>query len=108
MTLMEQVTGTKPKMWGNSIVGFGSYHYKYKSGREGDWFVTGFAPRKRNLVVYIMPGFGNYQGLTSQLGRHKTAVSCLYLNRLEDVDLDVLGELITRSVRDMQSMYACR
>jgi len=84
-------------MWGPSIIGFGSYHYCYDSGREGDWFLTGFSPRKQNLSVYIMSGFAKYDSLMKKLGKHKTGKSCLYINKLEDIDLDVLKELIKRS-----------
>jgi len=101
LELMRAATGLEPKMWGDSIVGFGSYHYKYASGREGDWFLTGFSPRKQNLTLYIMPGFDKYAGLLKKLGKHKTGKSCLYLNKLEDVDLSVLKSLIEKSVRKM-------
>lgn len=107
LALMKEITGKRPKMWGDSIVGFGRYHYKYKSGREGDWFVTGFSPRKQNLTVYIMCGFDDYEGLLKKLGKYKTAVSCLYIKRLSDVDLNVLRELIAKSVEDMSEIYAC-
>ena len=96
--LMKQVTGTEPRMWGDSIVGYGNYHYKYASGRDAHWFLTGFAPRKQNLTLYIMSGFDAYDELLSQLGKHKTGKSCLYIKRLEDVDLDTLRELIAQSV----------
>ena len=90
LALMKEVTGKRPRMWGTGIVGFGSYHYKYQSGREGDWPVTGFSPRKQNLAVYIMPGFSRYSSLMNRLGKHKTGKSCLYLRRLGDVDQKVL------------------
>jgi hypothetical protein len=99
--LMRQATQVKPRMWGSSIVGFGSYHYKYASGREGDWFLTGFSPRKQNLTLYIMPGFEQYAGLLATLGRFKTAKSCLYIKNLEEIDLPTLSELINQSVKDM-------
>jgi len=98
LDLMKEVTGEEPRMWTGGIVGFGSYHYKYKSGREGDWFVTGFSPRKQNLTMYIMAGFAKYDELMSKLGKYKTGVSCLYIKKLEDVDQDVLVELVTQSV----------
>lgn len=98
LEIMKKVTGEEPKMWGDSIVGFGSYHYKYASGREGDWFITGFSPRKQNLTVYIMSGFTRYDDLLSQLGKHKTGKSCLYINKLEDIKTEVLEKLITESV----------
>jgi len=96
--VMRKITGAEPAMWGPSIVGFGSYHYKYNSGREGDWFLTGFSPRKQSLSVYIMSGFGEFESLMKSLGKHKTGKSCLYIKRLEDVDLFVLTKLIQKSV----------
>ena len=101
LALMEKVTGAKAKMWGDSIVGFGVYHYRYASGREGDWPLTGFSPRKANLTVYIMSGFDEFPELLARLGKHKTAKSCLYLNRLADVDLGVLEEIVARSVKQL-------
>jgi hypothetical protein len=98
MALMQEVTGEAPKMWGSSIVGFGDYHYKYESGREGEWFLTGFAPRKNALTLYINGGFDEYNSLLGRLGKFKTGKACLYVNKLEDVDLDVLRELVARSV----------
>ncbi|NNF64786.1 MAG: DUF1801 domain-containing protein [Acidimicrobiia bacterium] len=96
--LMSSVTGDKPTMWGEKIVGFGSYHYKYASGREGDWMAVGFSPRKANLTLYLMSGFNEYEALLSKLGKHTTGKSCLYIKRLEDVDTDVLRELVATSV----------
>jgi hypothetical protein len=96
--IMKRITKANPKMWGPGIVGFGSYHYKYASGREGDWFLTGFAPRKQNLTLYIMSGFERYSALLKRLGKHKIAKSCLYVKRLDDVDMDVLTQLIEESV----------
>lgn len=98
LALMEEVTGEKPEMWGDSIVGFGSYRYKYESGREGEWPLTGFSPRKANLTLYIMSGFSRYHELLAKLGKHKTGKSCLYLTRLEDIDMKVLRTLIEESV----------
>ena len=91
-------------MWGGSIVGFGNYHYKYASGREGDWFVTGFLPRKQNLTIYIMPGFEQYKELMEQSGKYKTGVSCLYINSLNDIDNKVLKEIIKNSVEHMKKI----
>ena len=105
LELMREVTGEPPKMWGSSIVGFGSYHYRYASGREGDWMITGFSPRKQNLTIYIMPGFSEFAGLLDRLGKHKTSKSCLYLNKLEDVDQEVLAELVRESVKVMKARY---
>jgi hypothetical protein len=100
LQLMSEVTGEPAVMWGPSIVGFGSYHYRYASGREGDAPLAGFSPRKAQLVVYLVGGFADrYAGALSQLGPHKTGVGCLYLKRLADVDLDVLRTLVDRSVR---------
>jgi hypothetical protein len=104
--MMRRVTGTVPKMWGDSIIGFGKTHYKYESGREGDWFLVGFAPRKANLVLYIMPGFKEYAPLMKKLGRHKTGKSCLYINKLEDIDISVLEQLVAKSVAWMRARAA--
>lgn len=103
--LMEKITGEVPIMFGSSMIGFGNYHYKYASGREGDWFLTGLSPRKQHLVVYITPGFSHYDGLMARLGKHKTGKSCLYLNRLTDIDTNVLSELIRDSVAHMKEKY---
>jgi hypothetical protein len=102
LQLMAEVTGAEPKMWGDSIIGFGNYHYKYASGREGDWFLAGFAPRKQNLTLYIMAGFDGYEALMASLGKYKTGKSCLYIQKLEDVDTAVLKQLIKQSVEHMQ------
>ena len=103
LDLMAEVTGEEPAMWGDSIVGFGNYTYEYKSGRTGEWMYVGFSPRKQNLTLYIMDGFDSYDTLLSQLGKHKTGKSCLYINKLEDVDLDVLKELVQKSVAHMKA-----
>jgi Domain of unknown function (DU1801) len=99
--LMEEITGDKPKMWGPSIIGFGSYHYKYASGREGDWLVTGFSPRKKDLTLYLMMGFEKHQDLMKQLGKHSTGKACLYIKRLSDVHLPTLKKLIKASVKQL-------
>jgi len=99
LELMKQATNDEPKMWGDSIVGFGSYHFKYKSSREGDWFLSGFSSRKQNLTLYIMSGFKKYDELLSKLGKYKTGKSCLYIKRLDDINLEVLKELIEQSVK---------
>jgi hypothetical protein len=99
---MKKITKEEPKMWGPSIIGFGSYHYKYASGREGDFFLTGFSPRKQSLTLYIISGFKRYDELMKKLGKHKTGSSCLYINKLEDVDMKVLKTLITESVKYMK------
>jgi len=104
LRLMEQVTKEAPKMWGSSIVGFGSYHYKGASGREGDWMLTGFSPRKANLTLYILGGFDLSQDLLKKLGKHKTSKGCLYINKLDDVDKEVLKELVEKSVKTMKKL----
>ncbi|MFN2108008.1 MAG: DUF1801 domain-containing protein [Candidatus Promineifilaceae bacterium] len=103
--LMEEVTGEEARMWGESIVGFGRYKYRYASGREGEWMITGFAPRKRNLTLYIMSGFEEYDDLLDKLGKHSTGKSCLYINKLEDIDMDVLRELVNKSVQHMKETH---
>lgn len=104
--LMSKLTGELPRMWGPSIVGFGSYHYKYDSGHEGDSSMVSFSPRKQNLVVYIMPGFSDCAHLLEKLGKFKTGKSCLYINKLDDVDLSILSELIDDSVTKMRLRYS--
>jgi len=100
--MMQEVTNAKPKMWGTSIIGFGDYTYTYESGRTGEWMLVGFSPRKQNLTLYIMPGFEAYEELLGKLGKHKIGKSCLYINKLADVDLTVLKELVAQSVSHMQ------
>jgi len=100
--LMREVTGEEPAMWGDSIIGFGQYHYKYASGREGDWPLTGVSPRKRSLTLYIMTGFDRFDALMGRLGTFKTGSSCLYINKLEDVDLPTLRRLVAESVAHMK------
>jgi len=107
ITLMKKITGSEPKMWGTSLVGFGTYHYKYASGREGDFFITGFSPRKSAFTVYIMPGFDGYQEHLAKLGPYKTGKSCLYLKNLDVVDRGVLEEIIRDSVEVMRERYEC-
>lgn len=102
LKLIEEVTGLEPKMWGDSIIGFGSYQYKYASGREGDWMLVGFSPRKKNTTLYILTGFEGYVDLMEKLGKHKTGKSCLYINKLDDVDQNVLKELVRQSVEHMK------
>ena len=106
LELMKQVTGNEPIMWGDSIVGFGTYKYKYASGREGEWPITGFSPRKQNLTLYIMSGFDEYDDLLNKLGKHSTGKSCLYIKKLEDVDQDVLRDLVSKSVEHMAGTNA--
>lgn len=102
MKMMKQVTKEEPRMWGSSIVGFGSYHYKGKSGREGDWMLTGFSPRKQNLTLYLMGGFDSQKDLLKKLGKFKTSVGCLYIKKLDDVDKKVLKQLVAESVKTMK------
>ncbi len=103
--MMREITGAKAEMWGPSIVGFGRYHYVYESGREGDWMLVGFAPRKAALTLYIMSGFGQYQKLLGKLGKHRTGKSCLYIKRLDDVDRGVLERLIRSSVEHLRKTH---
>ena len=105
LRIMKRVTRTDPAMWGTSIVGFGSYHYRYASGREGDWPITGFSPRKQALTVYVMTGFKRYPQLMEKLGKHSTESSCLYIKHVEDVDLVVLEDLIRESVHHLKETY---
>jgi len=103
LKIMKQVTKAEPKMWGASIVGFGSYHYKGASGREGDWMLTGFSPRKQNLTLYLMHGFNVHKDLLKKLGKYKTSMGCLYIKKLEDVDKKVLKALVAESVKRVKS-----
>ena len=103
LELMKEVTGVEPIMWGDSLIGFGTYHYKYASGREANWFMTGFSPRVQNLTLYIMDGFDEYDALLGKLGKHSTGKSCLYVKRLENIDLDILREMVEKSVAHMQA-----
>ena len=101
--LMRDVSGAEPRMWGASIVGFGTYRYRYESGREGEWFVCGFSPRKRELTLYVMAGFSRFDELLGRLGKHRHGKSCLYVKRLDDVDRGVLRELIGESVAHVRA-----
>ena len=101
LKLMQQVTGAKPEMWGDSIIGFGSYHYQYASGRAGDWPLTGFSPRVQNLTLYITSGFDRYEALLAKLSKYTTGKGCLYIKKLEDIDQEVLKELVRQSVDHM-------
>ena len=102
--MMEEIKGCKPKMWGPSIVGFDTYHYKYASGHEGDWPIAAFSPRKQDLTIYVMPGFRKYRELMQQLGKHRTGKSCLYIKRLSDVHVPTLKKIIRQSVKEMKQM----
>ena len=102
--LMREVTKAEPVMWGSSIVGFGSYHYKYASGRDADWFLVGFSPRKQNLTLYIMSGFEQYDALLEALGKHSTGKSCLYIKRLADIDMPTLRDLASLVQQSVEHM----
>ena len=102
---MARVTGKRAVIWGTAIVGFGRYQYKYDSGHSGEYFVTGFSPRKQSLTIYIMPGFNQYQKQLSKMGRHKLGKSCLYVKNLDQVDLDALESMVVDAVRRMREMY---
>ena len=103
--LFRKITGEEPKMWGPSIIGFGSYDYKYESGREGEYFITGFSPRKAALTVYIMPGYRDMSDKLARLGKHKTGKSCLYINKLADIDMAVLEEIVRDGIAYMEANY---
>ena len=103
--LMESITGKEPKMWGSSIVGFGTYEYKYDSGREGIMLTTGFSNRKQAITLYVMTGFKRYDELMAKLGKYKTGKSCLYIKRLSDIDINVLSDLISQSVKAVEKKY---
>ena len=103
--MMERVTGWPAVMWGPSIIGFGQYHYKYDSGREGDFLVCGFSPRKANLSLYFSPGYGQYDAALANLGKHKTGASCVYINKLADIDLDALEHLTRVCADHMRTLH---
>ncbi len=101
LSMMKAVTKVEPKMWGAAIVGFGTYQYKYASGQEGEWPIIGFSPRKQDLTLYLMSGFEKSPDLMKKLGKHKTGKSCLYIKKIEDIDLKILKKLIEQSVKSM-------
>jgi len=105
LEFFNRVTGLKPQMWGASMIGYGRYRYKYKSGREGEYFLTGFSPRKAALSVYIMPGYRDLEDKLARLGKHKIGQSCLYINKLDDIDMDVLEEIVRDGVAYMEKNY---
>ena len=107
LRLFSEITGRKPVVWGDSIIGFGRYHYRQRSGQAASWPITGFSVRKHSLTLYIMPGFDHFGGLLERLGKYKTAKSCLYINKLEDVDLVVLRALIAGALELMLQRYRC-
>ncbi|MEO8404393.1 MAG: DUF1801 domain-containing protein [Chitinophagaceae bacterium] len=106
--LMKKATGSKPKMWGSSIIGFGQYHYKYDSGHEGDMCITGFSPRKANLSLYIMGGIKGQEELLKKLGKHKASKGCVYIKKLEDVDLKVLESMVKNAVDYIKKKYPAK
>ena len=108
MKMMRDATGAPPRMWGPSIVGFGDWRYKYDSGREGDWFLTGFSPRKDSLTLYLVPSLHGHAARLQSLGKYKTSKSCLYIKRLADVDQTVLKQLITDAVKAARTFAAAR
>jgi hypothetical protein len=105
LELMKKITKEEPKMWGDSIIGFGKYHYKYESGREGDWFLCGFSPRKHNLSIYLMCGFDRLEDLLTNLGKYKKSVGCLYIKKLEDINNKVLEKMIKLAIQIQKKKY---
>lgn len=105
LALFQKASGFEPVMWGPSIIGFGRYHYRYETGREGDFLATGFSPRKAQISIYIMPGYQDYSDILKDLGKHKLGKSCLYVNKLADIDLDVLARLIRRGLKDLNQIW---
>lgn len=108
LKLMGELTGEEPRMWGPSIIGFGSYHYKYASGHEGDMCRIGFSPRKTNFSIYLLPGFEEQGDLLEKLGKHTVGKSCLYVKRLADIDMAVLRKMAQRSLKDLAKLYPAR
>jgi hypothetical protein len=105
LELMQQASGEPPKLWGSSIVGFGDHHYVYESGREGDWFLTGFSPRKANLTLYVLNGFPGQDALLEKLGQHKVGKGCLYIHKLDEVHLPTLKKMIAASVKQARKTH---
>ncbi len=106
--LFQRVTGWPPRMWGPNIIGYGEYHYRYASGREGDYLATGFSPRKAKHSIYIMPGYADFGSILERLGKHTLGKSCLYVNTLDDIDLEVLAELISAGLADLGQKYTIK
>ena len=106
--VFREVTGFTPRMWGPSLIGYGSYHYKYDSGREGDFLATGFSPRKGNMVLYILPGYEDYGPILERLGKYRKGRSCLYLGRMSGVDEGALRDLIAAGLKDLDKTYGVR
>lgn len=105
LALMKEISGREPVMWGHSIVGFGKYHYKYESGREGDMLMTGFSNRKQAITLYIMDGFKRHAELLDNIGKYKTGKSCFYIKRLSDIDIEVLSTVISESLKTVENKY---
>lgn len=105
LNIMKEITNEEPKMWGSSIVGFGEYHYRYESGREGDMFLSGFSPRKQNITIYIVSGLERYDAILQRIGRHKIGKSCFYVKKLNDIDNKLLAEMIIDSVSRIKQKY---
>lgn len=105
LDFFNRVTGWQPFMWGASIIGYGRYAYKYESGRKGEFFITGFSPRKAGLTIYIMPGYRNMLEKLARLGKHKVGKSCVYINKLADIDMDVLEEMVRDGIGYMEANY---
>lgn len=105
LEIMKEISGEEPVMWGNSLIGFGQYLYKYESGREGDFFLSGYSPRKTALSIYIMAGFSQYEHLLAKLGKHKIGKGCLYVKKLDDIDRSVLKTLIKSSIETIRVKY---
>ncbi|KIC22290.1 MULTISPECIES: DUF1801 domain-containing protein [unclassified Leisingera] len=103
--LFRKATGYQPQMWGPSIVGYGRYHYRYATGREGEFLATGFTPRRARHSIYIMPGYQDYSAILARLGKHRLGKSCLYVNKLADIDLNVLAELIRAGIKDLNAIW---
>ena len=106
LQIMKDVIREEPVMWGTSIIGFGTYHYKYASGREADWLKVGFSPRKRSLTVYLTPGLDEIENLREELGKHRGGKGCLYINKLSDVNIDVLKKIIKKSIKVLENRYS--
>jgi hypothetical protein len=103
--LFRDITGWQPRLWNGSILGYGSYHYRYDSGREGDFLATGFSPRKANLSLYIMPGYQDHGAILNRLGKHKTGAACVYVNKLADIDMAALQDLIRAGLVDLARTF---
>lgn len=102
LELFQKITGLQPQLWGGAIIGFGKYQYQQKGGQKGEWFLTGFSPRKSNISIYTMAGFEQYESLLKQLGKHKTGTGCLYINKLADIDIAILEKIALTSFEEMK------